>query len=137
MNLNSLKYRLANMMRGRYGPDALYRFLMGMMVFFLVLNIFFPSMVFYLFTLLSGVFAMYRMMSKKHAQRAKENQTYLTLRSKIQQSGMQFVNRLRDRKTHRYVNCPACRQSLRLLRKPGLNHIKCPMCSNEFDIHIR
>ncbi|NLX83083.1 MAG: hypothetical protein GXZ04_04625 [Clostridiales bacterium] len=137
MNLNHLKYRLANMMRGRYGPDALYRFLMSSMIVFLIINLIFPSVVFYLLSLFFGVFALYRVMSRQHAPRAKENQSYLALRSKIQQGFLQTINRFKDRKTHRYINCPACRQSLRLKRKQGLNHIKCPMCGNEFDINMR
>lgn len=137
MNFNNIKYRLANFMRGRYGPDALYRALMAVMLVFLVMNLFFPSTLFYLLSLAAGFVALFRMFSKNHAVRTVENQRYLAFKNNLTKSLMQARNRFRDRKTHRYINCPSCRQSLRLTRKPGLNHVKCPMCKNEFDVNIR
>ena len=137
MNFNNIKYRLASFMRGRYGLDALYRALMATMLFFLVMNLFFPSMVFYLLSVTAGFVAMFRMFSKNHAARTSENQRYLAFKNRLSKSLLQTRNRFRDRKTHRYINCPSCRQSLRLARKPGMNHVKCPMCKNEFDVNIR
>lgn len=137
MNLHNLKYRLANFMRGRYGPDALYRALMAVMLFFLVLNLFAPTMLFYLLSVAAGFIALFRMFSKNHESRALENQRYLAFQSRMSKGWLQARNRFRDRKTHRYINCPACKQSLRLARKPGLNHVRCPVCKNEFDVNIR
>lgn len=137
MNLNNIKYRLVNFMRGRYGPDALYRALMAVMLFFLVMNLFVPNMFFYLLSIAAGIVAVFRLFSKNHAARAAENQRYLAFQNRMSKGFMQARNRFRDRKTHRYIACPACKQSLRLARKPGLNHVKCPMCKNEFDVAIR
>lgn len=135
--MNNIKNRLANFMRGRYGIDALYRALMAMTVVFLVLNLLFPSVVFYTLSLASAIFAFFRAFSKNHAKRNKENQQYLAIRGKFSKRILQLRNRFKDRKTHRYRDCPNCRQTLRLPKKLGLNHVRCPMCKNEFDVNIR
>ena len=135
--VNNIKYRLANFMRGRYGIDALYRALMVLTVIFLVLNMVFPSLLFYALSLASAVFSFFRAFSKNHAKRTAENQKYLALRGNLTKKLLQLRNRFRDRKTHRYRTCPSCRQSLRLSKKIGVNHVKCPMCKHEFDVNIR
>ena len=137
MNLNNIKFRLANLMRGRYGIDALYRALMVLTLVSLVLNIIFPSILFYALSLASAVISFLRAFSKNHAKRSAENQKYLALSSSVKKKILQLRNRFRDRGTHRYRACPSCRQTLRLTKKVGLNHIKCPVCKNEFDLNIR
>ncbi len=137
MNFGQWKYRLANSMRGRYGMDALYKALLGLMVVFIALNLFFPSPVFYFLGLASGAFAFFRAFSRNTAKRAAENQKYTVLRTKTKQFFLQLKNQFRDRKTHRYVRCPSCRTTLRLPRKPGVNHVTCPVCKNGFDVTMR
>lgn len=134
---NQIKYKLALFMRGRYGMDQLYRALMAATLVFVVLNLFFPFILFYLLALLAAVWAFFRAFSKNHPARSKENQKYLALKGKLTQKALLLRNRVRDRKTHRYRACPACRQSLRLKKKVGVNHVKCPACKHEFDINIR
>lgn len=135
--MNRWKAALARYMRGRYGIDALYRALMVSTFVFLVLNLLFPSLVFYALSLGSVVWSTLRVMSRQHARRAAENQRYLALKSRARQGLLQTRNRLRDIRTHRYRRCPSCRQLLRLPRKPGVNHVKCPVCKQESDINIR
>jgi hypothetical protein len=137
MNLNNIKYRLANLMRGRYGIDALYRALMVLTIVSLVLNIIFPSILFYALSLISAVLSFLRAFSKNHLKRTAENQKYLAVSNSVKKKILQLRNRFRDRNTHRYRACPSCRQTLRLSKKVGLNHIKCPVCKNEFDLTIR
>ena len=137
MNLNNIQFRLANLMRGRYGIDALYRALMVLTIVSLVLNIIFPSILFYALSLASAVISFLRTFSKNHLKRTAENQKYLALSNSVKKKVLQLRNRFRDRSTHRYRACPSCRQTLRLTRKVGLNHIKCPVCKNEFDLNIR
>lgn len=135
--LNNLKLKLANLMRGRYGMDALYKATMAMTFVFLVLNLLFPSPVFYFLSLLCAFYSIFRAFSKNHVKRAGENQKYLAIKSKFSKNLLQVKNRFRDRKTHRYRTCPNCKQSLRLTKKIGVNHVRCPMCRHEFDITIR
>lgn len=135
--LDKLKTRLANMMRGRYGMDALYKATMALTFVFLVLNLLFPSPVFYLLSLVCAFLSIFRAFSKNHAKRAAENQKYLGFKGRFSKAVLQLKNRFRDRKTHRYRACPNCKQSLRLKKKIGVNHVRCPMCKHEFDITIK
>lgn len=135
--LNQLKYKLMNLMRGRYGMDALYRALMGLTLAAVVLNLFLPSPVFSALVLLGAGLAFFRAFSKNLQARAAENQKYLAFQGRLKQKWLQLKNRFRDRKTHRYRACPNCRQSLRLKKKVGVNHIRCPKCQHEFEVNIR
>lgn len=135
--INNLKYRLINFMRGRYGMDALYRATMVLTFVFLVLNIILPSPIFYFLSLAFAVVSFYRAFSKQHAKRGAENQKYLAFRNKLEKKLMQIKNRVRDRNTHRYRVCPSCKQTLRLKKKTGINHVTCPVCKNQFDVNIR
>lgn len=135
--LNNLKLKFAAWMRGRYGMDALYKFTMAMTFVFLVLNLIFPSLLFYALSLGFAIFSFFRAFSKNLSRRTAENQRYLALKNKLNQKILLLKNRFRDRNTHRYRSCPSCRQSLRLPKKVGVNHVTCPKCKHEFDINIR
>jgi hypothetical protein len=137
MRFDGLKSKLMNSMRGRNGIDPLYKAMMAVLIVLLVLNIFFPSPVLYLLSLLSGALAVFRGFSKNLAKRAEENRRYLALRDRIKKTVLQLRSRLRDRNTHRYRSCPVCKTTLRLVKKTGVNHVKCPVCKNEFDLMIR
>lgn len=135
--LDKMKTRLAAMMRGRYGMDALYKATMALTFVFLVLNLLFPSPVFYPLSLILAFLSIFRAFSRNYAKRSAENQKFLGFMSGFSKNLLQLKNRFRDRKTHRYRTCPSCRQSLRLKKKIGVNHVKCPMCRHEFDITIK
>ena len=137
MRFDGLKSKLMNSMRGRNGIDPLYKAMMAVLIVLLVLNIFFPSPVLYLLSLVSGALAMFRGFSKNLAKRAEENRKCLALRDRIKKTVLQLRNRFRDRNTHRYRACPICKTTLRLVKKTGVNHVKCPVCKNEFDLLIR
>lgn len=135
--MDKLKLRLAHLMRGRYGMDALYRSMMVLTMILLVLNLFVPRPLFYLLALGLALLSFYRAFSRNIEKRRAENQRFLMLSGNINKKLMQLRNRFRDRKTHVYTNCPSCRQLLRLPRKPGVNHVTCPQCKQEFDLNIK
>lgn len=137
MRFDGLKSKLMNFMRGRNGMDPLYKAMMAVLVVLLVLNIFFPSPVFYFLSLVTGALAVFRGFSRNLAKRAEENRKYLALRERIRKNVLQLRNRFKDRGTHRYRACPNCKTTLRLVKKTGVNHVKCPVCKNEFDLMIR
>lgn len=137
MNKQGLKNKLAAFMQERYGMDALYKALLFPMAALLVLNLFLNSPIPYLLSLACFAVMMWRVFSKNRAKRAIENQKYLALRETARKGLLQLRNRLRDRNTHRYRKCPGCRTTLRLPKKIGETHIKCPVCSREFDMSIR
>ncbi len=135
--LNNLRAKFANWMRGRYGMDALYKFTMAGALVFLILNLLFPSPLMYFIFLAFILASLLRAFSKNHTKRTAENQKYLVYKNKFNQKFLQLKNRFRDRNTHRYRNCPNCKQTLRLPKKVGMNHVTCPKCKHEFTTNIR
>ena len=137
MKMQGLKNKLAFFMQGRYGMDALYKAMLPLLAVLLVLNLFLASPVPYFLALACFAVMMWRALSKNRVKRADENRKYLALREKAGKSLLQLRSRFRDRNTHRYRRCPGCGTTLRLPKKIGQNHIKCPVCSREFDVSIR
>ena len=43
-----------------------------------------------------------------------------------------LYHRIRDRKTHVYLKCPSCKQTLRLPKGRGKLKVSCPKCKTEF-----
>ena len=121
---------------GRNGVDKLNRF-----IFFL----YFISFIVYLFVkhytvlIVSSILLIiyfYRMLSKKLYKRQKENEIYLKITSSIKKPFLRFFHRIRDRKTHVYKKCPNCKKILKLRKVKGSHTVKCPVCSNHFNIKI-
>lgn len=135
--MNNWKYKLIRFMQGRYGMDALYKALLGLMLLFFVLNLFFQSILLYLLSLLAGGLAVYRSFSKNTALRSQENQKYLAFRDKVKKQWLQLVNRVKHYRTHRYRACPSCKTTLRLPKKLGVNQVTCPVCKHAFEVNIR
>ncbi len=135
--MEKLRLRFAAFMQDRYGPDALYKALFVASLVLIVLNLLFQFPVFYLLGLALIAWSFFRIFSKDRAKRAAENQKYLTLKDKAQKRAMLLVNRFKYMKTHRYRTCPSCKTPLRLAKKTGSVHVKCPVCRNEFDVNIR
>lgn len=46
-------------------------------------------------------------------------------------------NKWRDRKTHVFRECTHCHAVLRLPKKSGSHTVKCPRCSEHFDVVVR
>ena len=135
--MNNWRMKLATWMQGRYGPDALYKVLIGVALALMVLNLFVPGGILYPLSLAFFAVAVFRVFSRNLQKRSAENQKYLALRGKAQKQLLQWRNRFRERNTHRYRACPQCKTVLRLKKQVGTMHVKCPKCSQEFDVTIR
>ncbi len=130
------KEKLARFMYGRYGTDELYRFLTIAFYVIFFLNIFLGSVVLYGLTLGILIFATYRTFSKNILRRREENMKYLSIKRKVTDFFKLQKNKWRDRKTHVYKKCPHCRAVLRLPKSRGKHSVRCPGCSNSFDVKI-
>lgn len=133
-----------NLFFGRYGIDALS-------IFLLLLSIIFTSNA---YTFLIGVFvfgfALYRVFSRNINRRYQELQYFNRLMNKIIRffdpiwrgimKGFNFIVnkfrtmsfRFRQRKTHVFVKCATCKNTLRLPKGKGKLKARCPVCSYEF-----
>jgi len=75
---------------------------------------------------------LFRMYSRNIPARRRENDRFLTITAPIRSRLRKIKNAFRDRKTHRFFACPACRNTLRVPRKRGKIQITCPRCGERF-----
>ncbi len=130
--LYSLSQRLAQFMYGRYGNDALTRFLS---VFCLVL--FFAYLVTRIFVLYILAFVLvfwsvFRSLSRNFAARQKELTTYLNISGKIKGWFNLRKRMFNERKTTRYYKCKSCKAYLKVPKGRGKLEISCPKCKYTF-----
>ena len=126
--------RYIKFMKDRYGIDELYKFLLLICFVLLVINTFVSNNIIRLFEVLLIVIIFYRYMSKNIKLRKKENDKYLEIKDKIIKLFDYNKKKYKDRNTHMYKKCPNCRQKIRLPLKKGKHTVKCPKCSNKFEV---
>ena len=126
--MSKFRLWLRRVMTGRYGTDQLNNVLLIIALVLCLLPTILSIFIFIpplnlLLTLgaytLMGI-ALFRMFSRNTYKRYEENRRYL-----------RFRERLRDR-THRYYQCPRCRQDVRVPRGKGKISITCPKCKEKF-----
>ncbi len=123
-------------MYGRYGADALYKFLFGVALAIAIINIFIGSISLWFLESVLIALAMFRCFSRNICKRQAENARYLKFTTRIRQFLKRQINRVKYRKTKVYKKCPSCKSILCLPRKKGQHSVKCPSCSNRFDVKI-
>ena len=123
---------LRNLMMGRYGPDHLN---IAMIVVSLILNLLHAflrvaPLMYVSFGLL--LLALFRMMSRNINRRRKENDKFIRywwpIRTRI---GRSWAN-IKHRKTHRFIKCLGCSNTLRVPKGMGKLQITCPKCGERF-----
>jgi hypothetical protein len=122
-------------MYGRYGTDTLSTVLLYVYFAFVlictIVSIFVRSIWFSLFYYVVAsalvVWMFSRMFSKNIAARKRENDKFCGF-FKLRK------NKFRDRKTHVYRKCPACKAVLRLPKAKGKHFVVCPRCKNRFEV---
>lgn len=128
--------RLVRFMYGRYGADELYKFLTVAFYTVFIVNLFIRSYILSSLTLAILVWSMFRVFSRNVYARRLENEKYLKIRNSVKAFFKLGKDRFRDRKTHVYRKCPKCRSVLRLPKKKGKHTVRCPRCSDSFDVKV-
>ena len=123
----------ANFMNGRYGTDELSRFMLGVCLVCMVLNIFTGGQGIYLLALILLGVCYFRMFSRNYAQRSAENQKYLDMTWKIRAKFDKTKRRVAQSKDYHIYKCPSCGQKIRIPRGKGKICITCPKCRHEFE----
>lgn len=130
-------YRIQRFMMGRNGMDKLNRFLFVLYILLCIVNIFVHSLVFYLVQWLFALYIAFRVLSKNIVMRSKENRLYCRAKDVVVNFFILRKNKIRDRKTHRYIKCKNCKSTLRVKRNKGRHTVRCPRCRHEFSVTIR
>ncbi len=128
-----MKEKFYRFMAGRYGADQFTRFLSIAALVLIVLNLFFRSGVLWVLGLAALVFSYFRMFSKNHEKRRKENERYLRLREKLTCGVRNWAERQKQRRDYVFFRCPACRAMLRVPRGKGKIRVTCRKCGNAFE----
>lgn len=134
--MSKWKYKLQQLMAGRYGADDLYKALFGGYALLLVLNIFVRSP--FLSLLMWGllILMLFRSFSRNYAKRARENQQFLRLWNPLCRKWNLSQRKVRERKTARFRTCPHCKTVLRLPVKRGSHTATCPHCKKDVSVRI-
>lgn len=128
-----MKKKFMDFMSGRYGADQLSRFMLGVCLVCLVLNMFTGIRFVYLIALVILGICYFRMFSKDYAKRSAENQKYLDAVQKIKGRFGRIKNRAAESREFHIYKCPSCGQKIRIPRGKGRICITCPKCGNEFE----
>jgi DNA-directed RNA polymerase subunit RPC12/RpoP len=119
-------------MSGRYGPDHLN---VALIILSFLLGIVSSLSRLRLLTYVSYVplaLAVIRLLSRNIPSRRRENDRFLRYWSPLKTRAKHGITRFRERKTHAYFKCPACRKPLRVPRGKGKLQITCPKCGERF-----
>ena len=129
---NRINQAFSRFMYGRYGNDSFNQFLIILWLAEALLNLFFHSLILYLFGLILCVVVFYRMFSKNIVKRQKENAAWYLFSTNLKNKGRRLFVRFRDRKTTRFFHCPYCKAPIRMPRRIGKFNIVCRKCGKTF-----
>lgn len=137
--MNQFRYRLARFFQGRYGTDALNKFLLVLAIICALLA-YFPKLNFliYLETILFVV-VLFRTFSRNISKRYGENQKFLQYTAGIRRFFPNLKYKLEQKKAfheknkgYRIFACPNCGQKIRIPKGRGKVEIHCQKCSQTF-----
>lgn len=127
-----MREKIIRFMQGRYGADALSKFILSLAFVFIILSMFVRNGLFSFLSTVLIIYCYFRMFSKNISKRYQENMIYLKYQNKVLSKYRKFQNETKQRKTHHIYRCPSCRQKIRVPKGRGRIAIRCPKCSTEF-----
>ncbi len=130
--LYSLGQRMNSFMYGRYGYDALSRFISIACIVLFVLHIITGLWLLYLLAFVLLAWSVFRTLSKNYEARRKELNKYLAFSGKITAWFRLRKRMFNERKTTKYYKCKNCKAYLRVPKGRGRLEISCPKCKNTF-----
>lgn len=128
----NFREKLARMMYGRYGVDALSKGILYVSIAFLVINMFFHSVIINSVSMALLFICYFRMFSRNFGKRQSENTKYLGYCNRVKHSISKIKFHVKESKNHHIYRCPNCKQKIRIPRGKGKISIRCPKCQTEF-----
>lgn len=136
MRFTRFRQALYHFFQGRNGADQLCRFLMWTGLTLSVVELLFPSIWLRIGVTAVFCYALFRMLSRNLWARQRENSRFVGFFGKIGKWFKLQKNKWRDRKTHVYRKCGACKNTLRLPKITGKHRVCCPCCQNRFEVNL-
>ncbi len=128
--------RIDSLLRDK-GLDDLNRFLLLLIVVFLLIDLFFKIFIIGILEIIFVFIFIFRIFSKNKYKRVKENRIYLEVLLKIKEFfriGKKKAKSFKKNKNNIYKKCPSCGTILKLPlpKKIGIKHTTCPTCNKRF-----
>ena len=127
-----MREKFYRFMQGRYGNDELSKFLVGISMVLIILNLLTKSGIFNLLFWVCLIYSYFRIFSKNYSARYAENQKYLALKNKWSYKWENHKRMREQKKIYHIYNCPYCKQKIRIPKGKGSIIITCPKCKQEF-----
>ena len=119
-------------MGGRYGPDHLgVAMIICSLVLYAIFGITGYEPVMYV-SFLIVIVALYRILSRKISRRRAENDRFIRYWWPIKTKISRKLVSVKQRKTHKFLKCPSCSNTLRVPKGKGKLQITCPRCGERF-----
>ena len=132
MFMQKIKEGFIRFMQGRHGSDNLGMFTLIAGLVCSLVGSFTGIGLLSVLGLVLYVITVFRMFSRNHEARMKENRKYIELTSGFSTKVRQFIKRTKNRKDYKYFKCPNCKVLLRLKRGCGEKDITCVRCGHQF-----
>lgn len=126
-----MRERIRQFLYGRYGSDHLGRFLNWAAILIMILGIILTPVLSWV-GMVIWAWGIFRMFSRNHGGRARENAAYLRIVGRVRGVFRAKKSRFDQREDYRFYKCPACRQKVRVPRGKGKISITCPGCRESF-----
>lgn len=115
----NFREKIARMMYGRYGVDALSKGILYTSVAFLVLNMFLRNIYVNAASMILLFICYYRMFSRDFTKRQNENMKFMKYCNRVKYHISKLKYRMSENKTHHIYRCPSCKQKIRIPRGRG------------------
>lgn len=127
-----MKEKFYRFMQGRYGTDEFSKFLVGVGMAMIILNILTKSSIFNLLFWVCLIYSYFRMFSKNYSARYAENQKFLGLKNQLKYKWENQKRMREQKKIYHIYSCPYCKQKIRIPKGKGTIIVTCPKCKQEF-----
>lgn len=127
-----MKEKFYRFMQGRYGTDELSKFLVGVGMALIILNIFTRNFMISLLFWICLIYSYFRMFSKNYSARYAENQKFLEIKNRLKYKWENHKKVSEQKKIYHIYSCPYCKQKIRIPKGKGTIIITCPKCKQEF-----
>ncbi len=121
-------------MEKKFNIDEYGIFLVWMGIIFSLISYFAKSTFLNSLAAIVFIYAVFRFFSRNFAKRSIENARFKQgFLNPIKKSLKGFKRDTVGDKDYKYVECPSCKQKLRIPKKKGKIKVRCPKCGNKFD----
>ena len=118
-------------MLSRHGTDALYFFMLAVLILVLVINLFTDSIILTVISIVLLVLTVLRAFSTDKKKRQAENERFLTLSGKVKAPFLYAYNRRKYRKEYTFVRCKKCKGIIAVPSTEEPARVICVRCKTE------